>query len=307
MGQGGQFDPVTATQREDLVGAVRDVVAGAAEHDHLAAICRRRRMVQRNRQGRPGLPGSGVRVVALHRLQGNAVAQATHDPDLVVEHGPRHHQSRGRRIRQRAPLRGRLDLAGRKLERFRRRDHLTIPDGGRPADRIDGLLHRGDGHTVPRGCHVRQRAPRLGHQVEHRHALEDLASRYAADGDKPSVGDGHAEVTARLRQCGQRRPGLCGRVVRLDVDLIGIAGGSAHRVHQLAVRRRGQQLPRVGIGAPRLHDVPSKTSVVFSSAPLASTPPATTRRSPTTAAAAAARGCSRCGSSTQRPLTTRQT
>src|SRR6201993_4643675 len=63
----------------------------------------------------------------------------------------------------------------------------------------------------------------------------------------------------------------------------------------------------VGIGAPRLQELPSKTSVVFSSAPVESTPPVTTRRSPTTAAAAAALGCNRCGISTQRPLTTRQT
>ena len=55
----------------------------------------------------------------------------------------------------------------------------------------------------------------------------------------------------------------------------------------------------VGIGAPRVQELPSKISVVFSSAPLASTPPVTMMRSPTTAAAAAARGCSICGSSTQ--------
>src|SRR6185436_15847569 len=63
----------------------------------------------------------------------------------------------------------------------------------------------------------------------------------------------------------------------------------------------------VGIAAPSFHELPSKTSVVFSSLPLAPTPPVTTRRSPTTAAAPAARGCNRGGSSTQRLLTTRQT
>src|ERR1700682_1726022 len=55
----------------------------------------------------------------------------------------------------------------------------------------------------------------------------------------------------------------------------------------------------VGISAPSFHVVPSKTSVVLSSLPLAPTPPVTTRRPPTTAAAPAARGCNRGGSSTQ--------
>ena len=63
----------------------------------------------------------------------------------------------------------------------------------------------------------------------------------------------------------------------------------------------------VGIGAPSIQELPSKISVVFSSAPFALTPPVTMMRSPTTAAAAAALGCNMRGSSTHRPLTTRQT
>ena len=63
----------------------------------------------------------------------------------------------------------------------------------------------------------------------------------------------------------------------------------------------------VGMSVPRVQEFPSKISVVFTSAPFASTPPVTMMRSPTTAAAAAARGSNMCGSSTQRLLTTRQT
>ncbi len=61
------------------------------------------------------------------------------------------------------------------------------------------------------------------------------------------------------------------------------------------------------MGAPGFQELPSKISVVFSSAPSASTPPVTIMRSPTTAAAAAARGCIRGGNSVQRLLTTLHT
>jgi hypothetical protein len=61
------------------------------------------------------------------------------------------------------------------------------------------------------------------------------------------------------------------------------------------------------MAAPSVQELPSKISVVVNSLPSASTPPLTTMRSPMTAAAAAARGCNSGASSTQRPLTTRQT
>ena len=117
--------------------------------------------MQRDRQRRLRLPRSGLRVVALHCLQRRSVTHAAGDPDLVVEHRPRHHQSGGRRIGQRPPFRGGLRLAWRQLQRLRRRGHLSVADTGRPADRVYRLVHPGDGHAVPRGGHVRQTGPRF--------------------------------------------------------------------------------------------------------------------------------------------------
>ena len=131
--------------------------------------------------------------------------------------------------------------------------------------------------------------------------------------DLPPTATNRASLTATpksLRPCGS--PGMVAHlsvagsyvstVVRSEVPFVPPTVYTSLPSDAAANICRG-----VGMGAPGFQEVPSKISVVFSSAPSASTPPVTMMRSPTTAAAAAARGCIRGGNSVQRLLTTLHT
>ncbi len=192
-------------------------------------------MMQGDRQRRPLLPHSRAGVVALDCFERLAFAHPAGDPDLVVEHGPRRHQSGGRRIRQRPPCRCGLGSPWCQLQRFGRRRDLAIVDTGRPADRIHRLPDGGDRQAVARAAHLRQIGPRRGREIECGHALEDLSRGLASDRHQPCIVDRHAEVAASLRKPGHGRPFVCGRVVGLDGRQVRGSVCAAHGVHQLAV------------------------------------------------------------------------
>ena len=59
MLEGRKLFPLAVAERENLVRRLRDGVGGAPDDHHLTAVCRRRRVMQRDRQRRLRLPRPG--------------------------------------------------------------------------------------------------------------------------------------------------------------------------------------------------------------------------------------------------------